>query len=76
MKNDSIFNRIPLPFMIAIWIGLVAVGAVLVYSVFFSGTGAADSTAQSAPKTTLTAQAAKATKPVATQAAAKPATQS
>ena len=75
MKNDSIFNRIPLPFMIAIWIGLVAVGAVLVYSVFFSGTGAADSTAQSAPKTTLTAQAAKATKPVATQAAAKPATQ-
>lgn len=75
MKNDSMFNRIPLPLMIAIWLGLVAVGAVLVYSVFFSGTNAADSTAQSAPKTTPTAQAAKATKPAVTQAAAKPATQ-
>jgi polysaccharide biosynthesis protein PslG len=75
MKNDSIFNRIPLPLMIAIWLGLVAVGAVLVYSVFFSGTNAADSTAQTTPKNTPVAQAPKATKPVATQAAAQPATQ-
>jgi polysaccharide biosynthesis protein PslG len=67
MKNDSFFSRIPLPVMIIVWLGLVALGAVLVYSVFFSKP--ADSTAQSpAPKTPI-AQATKAVKPAATQAA-------
>jgi polysaccharide biosynthesis protein PslG len=74
MKNDSIFNRVPLPLMIAIWLGLVAVGAVLVYSVFFSGKPA-DSTAQTASKNTPAAQVAKATKPAATKVAAPAATQ-
>ena len=55
MKNDSIFNRIPLPLMIVIWLGLVAVGAVLVYTVFFSQP--ADSTSQAAAQKTPTAQA-------------------
>jgi polysaccharide biosynthesis protein PslG len=74
MKNDSIFNRIPLPLMIVIWLGLVAVGAVLVYSVFFSKP--TDSTTQATAKKTPTAQVAQATKPAATPAAAQPVTPS
>ncbi len=69
MKNDSIFNRIPLPLMIVIWLGLVAVGAVLVYTVFFGGKSS-NSTAQTAPKNTPTAQVTTATKPAATKALA------
>ena len=47
MKNDSFFNRIPLPLLIVVWLGLVGLGAVLVYMVFFSRP--ADSTARPTP---------------------------
>src|SRR5512143_3747790 len=62
MKNDSFFNRIPLPVLIVVWLGLVGLGAVLVYTVFFSRP--ADSTARQTP----IAQVTKPVKPAATQA--------
>jgi polysaccharide biosynthesis protein PslG len=71
MKNDSFFNRIPLPVMIIAWLGLVALGAVLVYNVFFSKP--ADSTAQAPTKAAPIAQVTKPpVNPVATQAAQQP----
>ncbi len=48
-SNDSIFNRVPLPLLIAIWIGVVAVGAILVYAVFF---GKSDDQAATAARPT------------------------
>jgi polysaccharide biosynthesis protein PslG len=72
MKNDSIFSRIPLPLMIVIWLGLVAVGALLVYTVFFGKP--ADSTAQATPQKAPTAQVAQATRPAATLAVGQPVT--
>ncbi len=63
MKNDSFFSRIPLPVLIIVWLGLVALGAVLVYTVFFNKP--ADSTVQQTP----IAQATKPAGAAATQAA-------
>jgi hypothetical protein len=63
MKNNSFFSRIPLPVLIIVWLGLVALGAVLVYTVFFNKP--AGSTAQKTP----VAQATKPAKPASTQAA-------
>src|SRR5512143_2928523 len=62
MKNDSFFNRIPLPLMVVVWLGLVALGAVLVYTVFFN------KPAGSAAQPTPVAQTTKPAKPAATQA--------
>src|SRR5512135_488424 len=67
MKNDSFFSRIPLPVMIIVWLGLVALGAVLVYTVFFNNS--ADSTARAPVQKTPIAQATKPAKPAPTQAA-------
>jgi flagellar basal body-associated protein FliL len=72
MKNDSFLSRIPLPVIIIVWLGLVALGAVLVYTVFFNKP--ADSTAQAPVQQTPIAQATKPVKPAATQAA-QPGTQ-
>ncbi len=71
MKNDSFFSRIPLPVMIIVWLGLVALGAVLVYTVFFSKP--ADSTAQAPAQKTPIAQATKAAKPAVDAGRASPA---
>jgi len=70
MRNDSFFSRIPLPVMIIVWLGLVALGAVLVYTVFFSRPG--DSTAQAPVQETPIAQATRPAQPVATQVAQQP----
>ena len=67
MRNDSFFNRIPLPALVIVWLGLVVLGAVLVYSVFFSKP--TSSTAQTSTTKTPIAQATKPLKPAATQAA-------
>ncbi len=67
MKNDSFFSRIPLPVMIIVWLGLVVLGAVLVYAVFFGKPS--DSTAQAPTQKTPIAQATKSVKPASTQAA-------
>ena len=67
MKNDSFFNRIPLPVLIIVWLGLVALGAVLVYTVFFNKS--VDSTAQAPVQQAPIAQATKPAKPAPTQAA-------
>ncbi len=73
MKNDSFFNRIPLPLLIIVWLGLVALGAVLVYMVFFNKP--ANSTAQAPAQKTPVAQVTKVIKPAAT-AVAQPTQQS
>ena len=70
MKNDSFFSRIPLPVMIIVWLGLVALGAVLVYTVFFNRPG--DSTAQAPVQETPIAQATQPAQPAATQVARQP----
>jgi hypothetical protein len=71
MKNDSFFNRIPLPVMIIAWLGLVALGAVLVYNVFFSKS--ADTTAQTPTKAAPVAQVTKPpVKALPTEAAQQP----
>ncbi|NTU63729.1 MAG: hypothetical protein HGB05_10095, partial [Chloroflexi bacterium] len=70
MKNDSFFSRIPLPVMIIVWLGLVALGAVLVYTVFFNRPG--DSTAQAPVQETPIAQATQPAQPAATQIAQQP----
>jgi len=70
MKNDSFFSRIPLPVMIIAWLGLVALGAVLVYNVFFSKP--ADSTAQTPTKVAPIAQVTRPAQPAPTQAAQQP----
>jgi len=70
MKNDSFFSRIPLPVMIIAWLGLVALGAVLVYNVFFSKP--ADSTAQAPTKAPVVAQATKPVQPAPTQVVQQP----
>jgi hypothetical protein len=67
MKKDSFLSRIPLPVMIIVWLGLVALGAVLVYTVFFNNS--ADSTARAPVQKTPIAQATKPAKPAPTQAA-------
>ena len=67
MKKDSFFSRIPLPVLIIVWLGLVALGAVLVYTVFFNKP--AGSTAQAPVQKTPIAQATKPAKPASTQAA-------
>jgi hypothetical protein len=67
MNNDSFFSRIPLPVLVVVWLGLVALGAVLVYTVFFSKPP--DSSAQAPAPNTPIAQATKTVKPAATQAA-------
>ncbi len=64
MKNDSFFNRIPLPLLIIVWLGLVVLGAVLVYTVFFNKP--ANSTAQAPAQKTPVAQVTKVIKPAAT----------
>ena len=54
-SNHSLLNRIPLPVLIVIWLGVVAVGAILVYAVFFGKSGDNVSTAArptAAPKPT------------------------
>ncbi len=70
MKNDSFLNRIPLPVIIIVWLGLVALGAVLVYSVFFNKP--ADSAAQAPTQKTPIAQATKSSASAPTQAAPQP----
>jgi hypothetical protein len=70
MKNDSFFNRIPLPVLIIAWLGLVGLGAVLVYNVFFSKP--ADSTASVPTKAAPVVQATQPAQPVSTQAAQQP----
>jgi hypothetical protein len=70
MKNDSFFNRIPLPVLIIAWLGLVALGAVLVYNVFFSKP--ADTTAQAPTLAAPVVQATKPAQPAPTQAAQQP----
>ena len=67
MKNDSFFNRVPLPVLIIVWLGLVALGAVLVYMVFFNRP--AESTAQAPAQKTPGAQVTKPVKPATAQAA-------
>src|SRR5512139_2649038 len=70
MKNDSFLNRIPLPVMIIAWLGLVALGAVLVYTVFFNKP--ADTTAQAPTKSAPIAQVTKPAQPAPTQAVQQP----
>jgi len=70
MKNDSFFSRIPLPVLIVVWLGLVALGAVLVYNVFFGKP--ADSTAQGPTKAAPIVQVTKPAQPAPTQAVAQP----
>jgi len=70
MRNDSFFSRIPLPLLIVVWLGLVALGAVLVYTVFFGKP--ADSTAQAPMQQTPIAQATKPAQPAPTQAVQQP----
>jgi hypothetical protein len=70
MKNDSFFNRIPLPVLIIAWLGLVGLGAVLVYNVFFSKP--ADSTASVPTKAAPVVQATQPAQPMSTQAAQQP----
>lgn len=65
MKNDSFFSRIPLPVLVVVWLGLVGLGAVLVYSVFFNKP--ADSTTQVPAQKTPVVQTNKPIQPAPTQ---------
>lgn len=51
-QKPSLLNRIPLPALIAAWIGLVAIGAVLVFVVFFNNDTPAAAPTPIAPQPT------------------------
>jgi hypothetical protein len=66
--NDSFFNRVPLPVLIVVWLLLVGVGAVLVYTVFFGRSDAPPTAPPAAQATSVPQQPGSEVTPAATPA--------